>query len=415
MNNNDNQNDDIVSSTTKGDVISMTRDAINKAHCANVMNDAEAKYVEAERMTGGNTGDTVSSSTTTSDNNTSSSSSSSTSYTNDYHDQLLNSIIEELHANDEIDVDPYAMEVITNILTIRLSKYSITPMCTDLAVRDTTFERVLKIYCGTMLTEGKSKKTVYGYKRVLERFMVDVNKRLEDVNVFDIRVWLAMKQNEIAMITCETYRSYLSAFFQWLAGEEFIPKNPMAKIKPFKYTDTVKHAFTDVEIDKLRSGCETAKERALIEVLLSSGVRVSELSDMKISDIDMDAKRVTVRSGKGGKQRYTYINEVAKSHLIEYLSTRSDDSDILFMSRLNNPMSTGTIRNLLYKISARVGMKPGEAHPHRFRRTFASKRAKDGMSLVIIQSLMGHANLDVTKRYIDMSNDNVKSEYERFA
>ena len=82
MNNNDNQNDAVVSSTTTtggevytGDVIGMTRDAINKAHCANVMNDAEAKYVEAERMTGSNTGDTVSSGTTTSDNNTSSSSS----------------------------------------------------------------------------------------------------------------------------------------------------------------------------------------------------------------------------------------------------------------------------------------------------------------------------------------------------
>lgn len=383
----------------------------------------QAEFMEAESIQQQNQSSSSSTGTAAntndtgigSDNSSSTSADTAASGGTQFHEQLLQDIINELHVSDDIDVDPYAMEVITNVISLKLSKYAISPICTDLAIRDTSFDRVLKIFCGSMITEGKSKRTVYTYRCVLSKFMADVNKHLEDVNVFDIRVWLAVKQNEVSMSTCENYRSYLSSFFGWLTREEFIEKNPMVKIKPIKFTKPAKHSFTEVEIDKLRMACKSLRERAIMEFLLSSGIRISELSDLHRSDVNMETKEVNVRHGKGGKQRFTYINDVCRTHLSAYLDSRADSNETMFLSNKNNPMSPGAARLMLHKLAIRAGMKEEDVHPHRFRRTFATKHAKDGMTMTSIQKLMGHSQINTTQLYIDMNSDTIKQEYERFA
>ena len=189
---------------------------------------------------------------------------------------------------------------IREIIIGELSNYTINESCTDIAIKDDMYSSILKLYCGTLLTEGKSEKTLYIYKRVIERFLVDVNKPIQHIGVFDIRIWLGQKQQQVSKVTCENYRAYLSSFFMWLCSEEIIDKNPMQKIKPIKYEKIVKKPFNDVEIDNLRSSCETLRERAEFELLMSSGVRVSELGGLNISDVNFDTLEVLVKNGKGG-------------------------------------------------------------------------------------------------------------------
>lgn len=216
----------------------------------------------------------------------------------DYREEFLTTIRNSL-INKNCPTE--YLNLFIDTIIIDLDSYELTPRCTEVAVRDTSSEQLLKIYQGTLLTEGKSKNTVYGYIRLLTRFMNDMEVPLYEVDVFQIRIWLTKEQQNCSLRTCENYRSYLSAFYQWLLKEEIIKKNPMVKINPIKYTDEIKLPFSEVEIDLLRKSCSTLRDRAIFELLLSSGIRVSELCSLNINDIDFNNKIFTVRHGKGDK------------------------------------------------------------------------------------------------------------------
>ncbi|MCD8355940.1 MAG: tyrosine-type recombinase/integrase [Clostridia bacterium] len=308
---------------------------------------------------------------------------------------------------------PVSIDRIINIFIINLNEYDITEKCTAIEVRETTSEKILKLYAGILLTEGKTQKTVYGYVRLISRFLYEMNKPLLEVNVFDIRVWLAKMQQQVSLRTCENYRSYLSAFYQWLTREELISTNPTAKIKPIKYDDVVRLPFSEIELDALRSACATLRERAEFELFISSGVRVSELCAMNITDINLNSLDVLVREGKGNKQRTTYINTVCAVHLKRYLESRTDDAQYLFITRNHTRLTKSAAESDLKRIGQRANVPI--THPHRCRRTFASDLARKGMDVRTIQQLMGHSNINTTMGYITLSNEHIKNEYRRFA
>lgn len=298
-------------------------------------------------------------------------------------------------------------------ITIALDKYNMTESCTDLVEVGLSDDMLLRNYAGTLLTEGKSKRTVEEYVRLLKKFRERVNKCYTDIDVFDIRLYLAYRQQEVSMGRCETERSYLSAFYHWLSIEEIIDKDPMVKIKPIKAPHTVKEAFSDIEIDALRSACETLRQRAILETLLSTGARVSELCAMNIADIDFNSKEVIIREGKGGKQRKTYLNDVCAVHLLNYLNSRTDAEESLIISRLEKRQSKIAIERELHRLGVRAGVT--NVHPHRCRRTFATNLARRGMNVQTIQRLMGHSNINTTMRYIAISDEQFKIEYMKFA
>lgn len=307
--------------------------------------------------------------------------------------------------------DVETIEKVSQIVILELNKYDLSKVCTDLVKVDTSSENILKLYRGTLLTEGRSEETVYGYLRVITRFMDDLNKPLTEMGVFDIRVWLAKMQSEVSLRTCENYRSYLSAFYTWMANEEFVAKNPMLKVKPIKFVDKIKQPFTDVEVDALRSSCKTLRERAELELLISSGARVSELANLNKDDIDLQSLEVCIRNGKGKKSRTTYINEVCTAHLKNYLNSRTDDNESLFVSKLKERISDATVRDDLKRIGKRAGV--GNTHPHRCRRTFATNMVKRGMDIQTIQTLLGHTNLDTTMMYVSLNKEFIQNEYRR--
>ena len=308
-------------------------------------------------------------------------------------------------------LDPDTHDLVMAAITGVLDKYELSERSTEVVPYDTGNDSLLKTYAGTLLIDGKAKSTITGYIRELRKLARFIGgKDLKTTCTFDIRNYLAQeKVRGISGRSLENERSYISTFFQWLANEQYITVNPCAAISSIKYADEVKTPFSAVELDTLRSSCKTKKERAIIEVLASSGVRVSELTALDIEDIDFQKKSVRVRHGKGDKERYTYIDSVARNHLIKYLTEAGITSGALFPSKRKNRYTAGGIRTLLNVIAARAGVE--NVHPHRFRRTFATRLAARGMAIQEIQRLMGHTDINTTMTYIYMDDAQIVSSY----
>lgn len=327
----------------------------------------------------------------------------------DYKLEFIHKTEVELAQRLEREARETAIDTVTRVL----EDYDVNKRAADLIPYEHINEATLKRYCACLLIEGKSEKTVMQYKRTAEKFADTVRKNYNEVTVYDIRLFLACeKQRGVSNRTLENTRANLSAFFQWLTREELILRNPCLNVHPIKFTDKVKYPFSSVEIDKLRSACRTKKERAIIELLLASGVRVSELCAMNVSDIGFNTMTVHVKKGKGSKERITYMNDLAKTHLQVYLIERKEDGDILFYNKKKQRLNPGGIRHILNVIAERAGVD--NVHPHRFRRTFATGLANRGMSVQDIQKLLGHTNMNTTMEYVHMNDDNVHAAYIRF-
>ena len=304
------------------------------------------------------------------------------------------------------------ISIISNAAVKVLSDYEISRRCTDLVPSDDFNERIIKRYSACLLLDGKSEKTVRQYVRTCRKLSDLIHKRFDEMGTYDIRYYLANDMERgLHSSSIENQRAYISAFFQWLANEDIIQKNPAAKIPPIKCTKEIRKAFSDVEIDALRSACKNEKERAIVEVLLSTGVRVSELAAMQIEDIDKNSMTVHVKHGKGDKERITYINDVALRHLLAYINNRKESGTAVFYNKDHEPLQDGGIRKVLYAIGNRAGVD--NVHPHRFRRTFATNLAKRGMEIQLIQKLMGHSNLNTTMVYIALDDTQIQVSYKQ--
>ena len=310
--------------------------------------------------------------------------------------------------------DPVIVGAVSDKITIALSDYELSKRCTDIVPVDSINERLVKRYCGCLLVSGKSQKTIQQYHRAINRLSDFLGKPYPEMTTYDIRFYLAMeKERGLSERSMENTRANLSAFFQWLTIEEVIDKNPMLRIQPIKYTKEIKKAFSNVEIDKLRGACRNDKERALIEFLLSTGVRVDELCQMDVSDVNLTEMVVHVRHGKGGKERETYISTVALEWLKKYLASRKeDDAPFLFSNKNHERIHAVGVRFVLNQVAKRAGVS--NTHPHRFRRTFATGLANMGMDVREVQKLLGHNNINTTLQYVCTDSETVKASYVKY-
>lgn len=326
----------------------------------------------------------------------------------DYRTEFINSVKSQLTFLEAAD----ASKVIEQII-VSLSDYNLERISTDLALYDDTNEKILKRYSACLYIDGKSEATIYQYQRTARKLAVLSGKNYTDMTSYDIRLFLANEKSRgVSNTTLENARANISAFFQWMTVEDVIPKNPCMAIKPIKCESKIKTAFTSVELDRLRSACSASKERALIEFLISSGVRVSELTSMTLSDIDVQTMTVHVKHGKGGKERTTYINDVAKNHLLTYITEREEKGTAVFYNSQHIPIAPGGIRHILNRLGAKADVS--NVHPHRFRRTFATDLASRGMPIQEIQKLLGHSKLDTTMEYVSVDDMKVQASYKKY-
>lgn len=309
--------------------------------------------------------------------------------------------------------DPEQVSLISNVLAKTLAEYEITDRCTSIEPYDGGNERIIKQYAACLIVDGKSKNTVAQYVRTCRKLSELIGKPFTEMNAYDVRFFLAKEMERgLSDQSRENQRANLSAFFQWMTNEEIIPKNPIAQIKPIKCHQEVKKAFSDVEIDALRSACKSLKERALIEFLLSTGARVSEVAEMKVQDVNVETLSVHILHGKGDKERITYTTAVGMKHLLAYIHSRKETGDALFYSKNHEPIRTDGIRFILNNVAKRAGVS--NVHPHRFRRTFATNLSKRGMAVQEIQKLMGHANINTTLVYIATDDSMVQASYKKY-
>ena len=327
----------------------------------------------------------------------------------DYRMEFINTVAESLVGK----LTDLQLELVVDEITKALKDYELVESKNELIVYEGVNEKILKRFCACLMIEGKSEKTIKAYRHTIKSMFNTVQKDFTDIGVYDIRMFLAIeKQRGISNRSLENTRANMSAFFQWMTQEELIYKNPCMKIKPIKYTEKVRLPFSSVEIDMLRSACKNNKERAMIELFLSTGVRVSEFVNIKLSDVDFNNLSIHVTKGKGDKERTVYMSELAKSHLQKYILESDHNSEYLFITKLKNCYTTGGIRSLLNAISKRAGVD--DVHPHRFRRTFASSLASRGMDIQEIKVLMGHSDINTTLEYVYTSDSKVQNSYKRF-
>ena len=324
----------------------------------------------------------------------------------DCREELLKNVKLVLMESNDIDI-------IFNKVSILLDNYEISEKETSLTVTDTSNLDLIKLYASTLIVEGKEESTVKFYAEELQRLIKRIGGRdVRDLDTFDIRKYLAMRQLEgISNRTLDTTRTVISTFYHWMEVEEIISKNPCSVIKPIKYTRKIESPFTSIELDDIRNVCKNIKERCLIEFLLASGVRVSELCDLLISDVDFVKNKVHIRCGKGGKERYTYITDLAKNYLIQYLNGRC--SGYLFKPQRGTQYKSGGIRYILKSLGERCNVD--NVHPHRFRKTFASQLASRGMSIQEIQKLLGHSNINTTMIYVITLDLDVQYAYKKYS
>lgn len=273
--------------------------------------------------------------------------------------------------------------------------------------------RRIKYYLGAKRIDGLSDKTLGNYRCNLEMFAARVNKSAAKVTTDDIRGYISYldETRHLKDTSLQTHINTLRAFFGWLHTEERIKKNPMSKIKSLKLDKKgARQALTVEELERLRDACKTYREKALIEFLVSSGCRLSEVAQLRAADLNLADRSVQV-AGKGDKDRVVYFSVRARLMVQEYIVQRKG-GDGLFVSSKSpyEPLKPRAIQRIVRSLSERAGLE-GRVHPHLLRHTFATHALNGGMDVTVIQRLLGHEDIATTQIYAELNEEGVSSIY----
>ena len=329
----------------------------------------------------------------------------------DVKEQFVNNIVTKLNPDDE------TARRLKNLLYMELYDYSLTRIGnTDVAVyEEGANEEAVRMFFIAKNIQGCTPRTIEYYKQTIRAFVEFVqNKPFKLITTNDIRYYLAVKKerDKNSDRSIDNIRRVLSSFFSWLQEEEYIEKNPMLRVKKVRTERYVKKAFKDMEVEKLRQAAkENVRLTALIEVLLSTGCRISELRGMDVNDIDGDE---IVVKGKGKKERIVYLNARARIALEAYIKSRDDDSPALFVT-MDKPHSRLEIASMgkdIRDLGAAAGVT--DAHPHRFRRTAATMALNRGMPIDQVQIMLGHSSIETTTIYAVSAQETVKSSHKKY-
>lgn len=321
---------------------------------------------------------------------------------------IINTVLQSVfQVTDDLNI----IDRVRDSLEIALHGYNVEEAKTDLQIYDGGFISVLKKFIVCKEIGGASTKTLERYYQVNRRLLEGIGKPLQDITTDDIRLFMAhlRQSGKVSNLTLDGFRLCYSSFFTWATAEGFISVNPMLSVQKIKHKKQIKKAFSSVELEKIKKACNTQRDLALVQFLYATGVRVSECVSLDKSDIDFDNNELTVL-GKGNKERKVYLSDVAAMHLKQYLASRSDHDDALFIGRKGRLTKCG-IECLLRRISDKSGV-PG-VHPHRFRRTLATSLLNKGMDIVAVADLLGHSDIRTTQIYVSISQTSVKASYQK--
>lgn len=275
--------------------------------------------------------------------------------------------------------------------------------------------RRVEAFLAAKRIDGCRPKTIKGYRERLKLFMTQCSKPVQQITTDDLREYLAYLVDERHLMdnSVQAHINTLRSFFSWLVDEDNIRKSPMRKIKSLKIDKLrSRHSLTAEQLELVRDGCRGYKEKALIEFLVSSGCRVSEVAGLRVDDIDWRDRKCKV-IGKGNKERTVYFSVRAKLMLQLYIAERRGGEALFASSRAPyEPLTDRGIEKMISKLGKRIGMER-PLYPHLMRHTFASHALNCGMELTIIQHLLGHSDPKTTLIYAEIDPIRVQYEYNR--
>lgn len=276
-------------------------------------------------------------------------------------------------------------------------------------------EEYLKMFIDAKQIEGCSARTLQYYQVTVEHLLKNIDIPIRKVTTDEIRTYLAeyQQRNNCSKVTVDNVRRNISSFFSWLEEEDYILKSPMRRIHKIKTKQPVKEIISDEMIEMLRDHCRCTRDLAMIDLLYSTGIRVGELVGLNISDIDFEERECIVY-GKGDKERRVYFDAKAKLHLQNYISTRNDTNPALFVT-LDAPYERLKISGVEIRVRE-LGRKLNieKIHPHKFRRTMATRAIDKGMPIEQVQKILGHSQIGTTMQYAIVNQNNVKTSHRRY-
>ncbi|MCI6855091.1 MAG: site-specific tyrosine recombinase/integron integrase [Phocaeicola vulgatus] len=273
----------------------------------------------------------------------------------------------------------------------------------------------LRLFIDAKSIEGCSARTIKYYSSTIEHMLSKIQTPIRKITTEIMREYLVdyQKQRNCSKTTVDNIRRNISSFFSWLEEEDYILKSPMRRIHKIKTKSVVKEVISDEEVEKLRDNCSTMRDLAIIDLLYSTGIRVGELVRLNIADIDFESRECIV-FGKGDKERRVYFDAKTKIHLKKYIDSREDNNIALFVS-LNAPYNRLEISGVeirLRQLGRRLNLKA--IHPHKFRRTMATRAIDKGMPIEQVQKILGHSQIDTTMQYAIVNQNNVKISHQKY-
>lgn len=276
-------------------------------------------------------------------------------------------------------------------------------------------DELLTLFLSAKQVEGCSERSLKYYRTTLSKMNEKINKSVRQVETNDIRTYISNYENEsnAGKVTLDNIRRIISSFFAWLEDENYIIKSPVRRIHKIKSSKTVKETYTDEALEIMRDQCGCLRDLALIDLLASTGMRVGELVRLNKVDIDFENRECIV-FGKGSKERPVYFDARTKIHLKNYLESRTDNNPALFVSLLQpfKRLEISGIEIRLRKLGKKLGI--AKVHPHKFRRTLATRAIDKGMPIEQVQRLLGHAKIDTTMEYAMVNQNNVKISHKKY-
>lgn len=263
--------------------------------------------------------------------------------------------------------------------------------------------------------EGCSQRTILYYKSTIKDFLKQASQPIRKITTEFLRDYLQKYQlkNNCSKVTVDNVRRNLSSFFSWLEEEDYILKSPIRRIHKIRAKKVVKEVISDEKMEILRDNCNEIRDLAMVDLLYSTGMRVGELVNLNKSDLNFDERECIVY-GKGDKERKVYFDARTKLHLQGYLESREDSNDAVFVS-LNSPhkrLQISGVEIRLRELGRRLNIE--KIHPHKFRRTMATRAIDKGMPIEQVQKLLGHQQIDTTMQYAMVNQSNVKASHRKY-
>lgn len=336
-------------------------------------------------------------------------------------DKILERIVNEMAAY----LNQGQLEHLSNVLYVNFHGLEVQKHCTELTASGMDGDDAkIKMFVASKKAVNRQDSTLRHYAKEIYNVLDFLGKRIEDITGMDLRFYYGMmrEQRGIKMSTMQTRLHYLSSFWDFLITEEMVHTNPVKKVGLLKLEKTIKKPFSAAELEALRVNCTMLRDRALVEFLYSTGVRVSELVSLNVGDIEMGKQELVVY-GKGSKERKTYLTDAAKYYLKRYLTSRCQDGktmedlqkEPLFVTldMPHNRLTVAGVQYMLRELGKRAGVT--RVHPHRFRRTIATDLLSRGMPIEQVKEFLGHEKLDTTMIYCTVQQESVQASHKKYA